>query len=59
MPASAGAEPKIPIIHSTDLFHPHVDPDDHFDLAILFAIKEFDIKGIILDSHSTAMAAIR
>jgi hypothetical protein len=21
-----GAEPKIPILHSTDLFHPHADP---------------------------------
>ena len=41
--------PKIPIIHSTDLFHPHDDPDDHYDLATLFAMKEFDIKGVILD----------
>ena len=48
-----GAEPKIPIIHYTDLFHPHVDPDDHFDLATLFAIKEYDIKGIVLDNHGS------
>lgn len=41
--------PKIPIIHSTDLFHPHDDPDDHYDLASLFALKEFDIKGVVLD----------
>jgi len=40
---------KIPIVYSTDLFHPHVDPDDHYDLATLFALGEFDIKGIILD----------
>lgn len=46
------AEPtRIPIVHSTDLFHPHGDPDDHFDLACLFALKEFDIKGIVLDNH--------
>ena len=51
--AVRGAEPKIPIIHSTDLFHPHADPDDHFDLATLFAIKEYDIKGIILDNHGS------
>jgi hypothetical protein len=43
------AEPKIPFIHSTDICHPHDDPDDHYDLACLFALAEFDIKGIILD----------
>lgn len=48
-PALAGGK-KIPIIHSTDLFHPHDDPDDHYDLATLFALDEFDIKGIVLDS---------
>lgn len=42
-PASA------PIVYSTDLFHPHDDPDDHFDLATLFALEEFDIRGVILD----------
>ena len=41
------AAEKIPIIHSTDLFHPHDDPDDHFDLACLFALKEFNVKGIV------------
>lgn len=40
---------KIPILYSTDLFHPHDDPDDHYDLATLFATPEFDIRGIILD----------
>ncbi len=39
----------IPIVYATDLFHPHDDPDDHFDLATLFALEEFDIRGIILD----------
>ncbi|MGO9110902.1 MAG: hypothetical protein ACLP9L_16900 [Thermoguttaceae bacterium] len=48
IPAQA-AEPKIPIIHSTDLCHPYDDPDDHFDLACLFAMREFDIRGIVLD----------
>lgn len=43
----------IPIIYSTDLFHPHADPDDHYDLATLFALDEFDIKGIILDLGDT------
>ncbi len=26
------------LIHMTDLFHPHGDPDDHFDLALAFAL---------------------
>ena len=39
----------VPILYSTDLHHPHQDPDDHFDLATLFAIPEFDLRGIILD----------
>jgi hypothetical protein len=48
--AAAQAPPaRIPILHSTDLFHPHEDPDDHYDLACLFALPEFDIRGVILD----------
>ena len=42
-------EAPIPVIYCTDLFHPHDDPDDHFDLACIYAISEFDIKAIILD----------
>lgn len=44
-----GAEAKVPVIYCTDLFHPHDDPDDHFDIACMYAITEFDIKAIILD----------
>ena len=47
-----GESPSIPIVYSTDLFHPHQDPDDHYDLACLLAIKEFQVEGIILDNHS-------
>jgi hypothetical protein len=46
---AAGAEAKVAILYSTDLFHPHVDPDDHFDLATLFALQELDVRGIVLD----------
>ena len=42
-------EKKVPVIYCTDLFHPHVDPDDHFDIACLYAIEEVEIKAIILD----------
>jgi hypothetical protein len=51
--AGEPAEVKIPILYSTDLFHPHGDPDDHYDLACLFALREFDIKGVILDLGGT------
>lgn len=40
---------KIPLLHITDLYHPPQDPDDHIDLATIFALKEFDLKGIVLD----------
>ena len=40
---------RIPVLYCTDLFHPHDDPDDHFDIATLYAIPEFDLRGIVLD----------
>jgi hypothetical protein len=48
--ASVGlAAEKVPILYNTDLHHPHIDPDDHFDLATLFSLPEFDVRGIVLD----------
>ena len=47
--AVSGAEGGVPVIYCTDLFHPHDDPDDHFDLATLYAMSELDIKAIVLD----------
>jgi len=44
---------KIPVIHQTDCFHPHNDPDDHWDLACQFALayaEEIELKGILLDA---------
>lgn len=46
---AADAAPRVPVVYCTDLFHPHEDPDDHFDLAVLYALPEIDIKVIILD----------
>src|SRR5579872_7145237 len=43
------AEGKVPLIHCTDLFHPPGDPDDHVDLATVFALPPFDVRAIILD----------
>lgn len=40
---------RIPLLYCTDLFHPPDDPDDWFDLATLFAMNKFDIRGIVLD----------
>ena len=46
LPLSAAG---VPVIYCTDLFHPHDDPDDHFDLATLFALPELEVKAILLD----------
>jgi hypothetical protein len=43
----------IPIIYSTDLFQPPIDPDDHYDLAILASIPELDLKAVIFDMASS------
>jgi hypothetical protein len=32
----------LSVIYCTDLFHPHDDPDDHFDIACLYAIWQID-----------------
>ena len=43
-------EPKsVPIVYSSDLFHPPDDPDDTVDLVTLFSLPELDIRGIVLD----------
>ncbi len=42
----------LPVFHETDLFLPHNDPDDHYDLACQFALAKkglTDLKGILID----------
>jgi len=42
----------IPFLHQTDLFHPHGDPDDHWDLATVYALaarQALDLQGVLLD----------
>lgn len=42
----------VPLIHTTDLFRPHNDPDDHFDLAVIYALAmqgRVDLRGIVID----------
>ncbi len=39
-------------VHQTDLFHPHGDPDDHWDLATVYALAaqgHLDLRGVLLD----------
>ena len=41
-----------PWIHQTDLFRPHEDPDDHWDLACVFALAaagKADLRGVLID----------
>ncbi len=33
---------KVPVIHATDLYHFHCDPDDHWDLATVYALAYLD-----------------
>ena len=40
---------KIPLVHTTDLYHPPQDPDDQIDLATVAALDEFDLRGVVLD----------
>ena len=43
---------KIPVLHVTDLFRPHNDPDDHWDLACIYALAhqgDIDLKGVLID----------
>ena len=40
---------KIPVIVVTDLYHPHQDCGDNFDLITPFALPEIDLKAVILD----------
>jgi hypothetical protein len=43
---------KVAMLHATDLFHPHNDPDDNWDLACVYALAhrgDIDLKGILID----------
>lgn len=43
---------KTPMLHVTDLYRPHMDPDDHWDLACVYALAyrgNIDLKGVLID----------
>jgi len=47
---------KVPMLHVTDLFRPHMDPDDHWDLACVYALAyrgDADLKGVVIDHPPT------
>jgi hypothetical protein len=53
---SSGAAPqspaRVPMLHVTDLFRPHNDPDDHWDLACVYALAHqgrADLRAILTD----------
>jgi hypothetical protein len=49
---SEKAKKKTPMLHATDLFRPHMDPDDHWDLACVYALAcrgDIELKGILID----------
>lgn len=43
------AEAKTPLIDITDLYHPHQDPGDNFDLIAAYALPEVDLRAVIFD----------
>jgi len=56
----APAKPKCALIHATDLFRPHNDPDDHFDLATVFALAaqgRLELLAVMIDHPPANLAA--
>jgi hypothetical protein len=46
---SPGPAPKaIPLIDVTDLYHPHQDVGDNFDILAAYALPELDLRAVIL-----------
>ena len=51
-PKRLNKQVKVPMIHATDLYHFHCDPDDHWDLATIYALGylgDVDLLGILID----------
>ena len=46
------AKRPVRVVHITDLFRPHSDPDDHWDLATQYALAtrgDIDLVGVVID----------
>ncbi len=51
-PAADRPGAPVPTIHVSDLFRPHNDPDDHWDLACVYSLAyqgKLDLLGILID----------
>jgi hypothetical protein len=46
---AAPMPPRIPVIDVTDLYHPHQDVGDNFDLITAYALPELDLRAVVLD----------
>jgi len=40
---------RVPIIDVTDLYHPHQDVGDNFDIIAAYALPQVDLRAVILD----------
>lgn len=49
-PSNSPTIPRVPLIDTTDLYHPPQDPGDNFDLIAAYALPEIDLKAVILDA---------
>ena len=46
------AHRPTPLLHVTDLYHPHNDPDDHWDVATVYALAKMErvrLLGVLID----------
>ncbi|MCE5268928.1 MAG: hypothetical protein LLG00_13705 [Planctomycetaceae bacterium] len=41
---------RVPVIDTTDLYHPHQDPGDNVDLVAAYALPEIDLRAVVLDA---------
>ena len=46
---AAPTPPRIPVIDVTDLYPPHQDVGDNFDLITAYALPELDLRAVVLD----------
>ena len=48
-PSPSAAPRRVPVIDVTDLYHPHQDVGDNFDVIAAYALPEIDLRAVILD----------
>ena len=48
-PSPPAAPRRVPVIDVTDLYHPHQDVGDNFDVIAAYALPEIDLRAVILD----------